>query len=115
MEWKPRWCVEPADAVMFVLVSVLILTWWLEPAWAVSTGMMPWERPLKKLMQSVTGPVAMAISLLGVAVCGGMLIFGGELGEFTRRAVMLVMVIALLTGSAGIITTLFGSATALVL
>ena len=100
---------------MVVFGAALIVTWWLDPAWAVTTGTMPWEGPLKTLMKSVTGPVAMAISLLGVAVCGGMLIFGGELGEFTRRAVMLVMVIALLTGSAGIITTLFGSATALVL
>lgn len=99
---------------VFVLGVVVLTLWWLEPAWAVTTGTMPWETPLKTLMKSVTGPVAMAISLLGVAVCGGMLIFGGELGEFTRRAVMLVMVIALLTGSAGVITTLFGSAAALV-
>ena len=93
---------------------VLLTLWWFEPAWAVTAGMMPWEKPLKTLMKSVTGPVAMAISLLGVAVCGGMLIFGGELGDFTRRAVMLVMVIALLTGSAGIIQTLFGSSAALI-
>lgn len=102
-------------AYLLALWVALGLLWWLEPAWAVTVGTMPWEGPLDTLMDSVTGPVAMVISLLGVTVCGGMLIFGGELGEFTRRAVMLVMVIALLTGSAGIITTLFGGATALVL
>ena len=79
-------------------------------AWAVTPSTMPWETPLLALWASFNGPVAMAISLLGVAVCGGMLIFGGELGEFTRRAVMLVLVITLLTSAAGVMVALFGSA-----
>ena len=98
---------------LMVAWAVLGLLWWIDPAWATPTGM-PWETPLTKLVLSVTGPVAMAISLLGVAVCGGMLIFGGELGEFTRRAVMLVLVIALLTGAGGVLQTLFGASAALV-
>ena len=78
-------------------------------SWAVTPSTMPWETPLLALWASFNGPVAMAISLLGVAVAGGMLIFGGELGEFTRRAVMLVLVVTLLTSAAGVMTTLFGS------
>ena len=56
--------------------------------------MIPWKEPLKTLMSSITEP--MAISLLGVTVCGGQLILDGRLGDFTRRAVMVIMVVALL-------------------
>lgn len=65
-------------------------------------------------MNSITGPVAMVISLLGVTVAGGMLIFGGELGEFTRRIVMLVLVIGLLVSAASILSLLYGGGSALV-
>lgn len=83
-------------------------------AWASSTTGMPWEDPLDMIMESITGPVAMVISLLGVTVAGGMLIFGGELGEFTRRIVMLVLVIGLLVSAASILSLLYGSTSALV-
>ncbi len=95
------------------LFSVMIL-FSVEPAFASTAANMPWESPLEKVMKSITGPVAMVISLLGVSVAGGMLIFGGELGEFTRRIVMLVLVISLLVSAASVLTQLFGSASALV-
>ena len=62
----------------------------------------------------MTGPVALGISLIGIVVAGGMLIFGGELGEFARRAIMLVLVLALLVAANNILTTLFGSAGAMI-
>jgi len=91
-----------------------ILMFMIEPAMASTTTGMPWEDPLDTIMNSITGPVAMVISLLGVTVAGGMLIFGGELGEFTRRIVMLVLVIGLLVSSASILSLLYGGASALV-
>lgn len=95
-----------------VIGAIMLLV--IEPALASSTTGMPWEDPLDTIMNSITGPVAMVISLLGVTVAGGMLIFGGELGEFTRRIVMLVLVIGLLVSAASILTLLYGGSSALV-
>jgi type IV secretion system protein VirB2 len=68
---------------------------------------LPWEAPLVTIRDSMSGPVAGAIALLGIVVCGGMLIWGGEISEFTRRIVMVVLVVALLVGANTLLTTLF--------
>jgi type IV secretion system protein VirB2 len=70
---------------------------------------LPWESPLTTLTDSIKGPVAFAISLLGIVVCCGMLIWGGEISEFVRRMVMLVLVIAGLVFAANLMSTLFGT------
>jgi len=85
-----------------------------EQAVAGSSPGMPWEDPLNTIMNSITGPVAMVISLLGITVAGGMLVFGGELGEFTRRIIMLVLVLGLLVSAASILTLLYSGAGAMV-
>ncbi|HGJ8671031.1 TPA: TrbC/VirB2 family protein [Neisseria gonorrhoeae] len=40
-------------------------------------GGLPYESWLNNLRQSVTGPVAFALSIIGIVVAGGVLIFGG--------------------------------------
>lgn len=77
-------------------------------------GGLPWEGPLQLLAASLTGPVALSISILAMAAAGGTLIFGGELGEFTRKALMLVLAIAFLVFGAGFMNALFGIAGAVV-
>lgn len=72
-----------------------------------SGGDMPWEGPLTKIKDSLSGPVALGISIIGIVVAGGMLIFGGELGEFARRIIMLVLVISLLVTANSLLTSLF--------
>lgn len=76
-------------------------------SFATTTGL-PWEGPLTTLKDSLTGPVALVISLIAILVCGALLIFGGEMGDFAKRMVMLVMVIAVVVGGASMLTTLFG-------
>jgi type IV secretory pathway VirB2 component (pilin) len=71
-------------------------------------GGLPWETPLQKLADSIKGPVAFSISLLGLVGGGAMLIWGGEINEFVRRLVMLVLVISLLVFASNILSTLFG-------
>lgn len=57
---------------------------------------LPWETPLEKLRKSVSGPVAFAVSLMGLVAGGIALIFGGEVGEFVKRIIYLVLVISVI-------------------
>jgi type IV secretion system protein TrbC len=72
-------------------------------------GGLPWETPLQTLRDSITGPVAYAISLMGVVVAGATLVFGGEINDFVRRIIMLVLVISLIIFSTNILSTLFNA------
>lgn len=83
-------------------------------AGAGGAGGLPWEAPLTTLANSLTGPVALAISVIAMAAAGGTLIFGGELGEFARKAMLLVLAISFLVFGAGFMTALFGVAGAVV-
>lgn len=78
------------------------------PALASSGGSLPWESPLQQIQASITGPVAGAIALAAVAIAGGMLIFGGELNDFARRLVYIVLVAGILLGATNIVG-LFGA------
>lgn len=78
------------------------------PALASTGGSLPWEGPLQQIQESITGPVAGAIALAAVAIAGGMLIFGGELNDFARRLVYVVLVAGILLGATNIVG-LFGA------
>ena len=79
-----------------------------QPVLASGGGGLPWEGPLQQIQESITGPVAAAIALVAVAIAGGMLIFGGELNDFARRLVYVVLVTGILLGATQIVA-LFGS------
>lgn len=78
------------------------------PALASSGGGLPWEGPLQQIQESITGPVAGFIALAAVAVAGEMLIFGGELNDFARRLMYVVLVAGILLGATQIVG-LFGA------
>lgn len=71
-------------------------------------GSLPYEGWLTNLRNSVTGPVAFAISIIGIVVAGGVLIFGGELNGFFRTLIFIVLVMALLVGAQNMMGTFFG-------
>lgn len=81
---------------------------------AAGGGGLPWETPLQTITRSIQGPVAYAISLLGIIGCGGMLIWGGEINEFMRRGIMLTLVISLVVLASNVLSGLFNTAGALV-
>jgi type IV secretion system protein TrbC len=78
------------------------------------TGGLPWEGPLATVARSLTGPVALSISIIALMVAGGTLVFGGELSEFARRACIAVLAISFLVAGAGFLTILFGVSAATV-
>jgi type IV secretion system protein TrbC len=97
-----------AYAFVIALASVLLVLLLPSLAHAASTTTgLQWETPLQKIRDSVTGPVAYGISLLGIVVTGAVLVFGGEINEFVRRIIMLVMVVSLMVFAADILNTLF--------
>lgn len=93
-------------AVALILASVVLAS--AAPALASSGGSLPWEGPLEKIQESITGPVAGYIALAAVAIAGGMLIFGGELNDFARRLMYVVLVAGILLGATTIVG-LFGA------
>jgi type IV secretory pathway VirB2 component (pilin) len=71
-------------------------------------GQLPYESWLTNLRNSVTGPVAFTLSIVGIVIAGGVLIFGGDLNGFFRTLFFLVLVMALLIGAQNMMSGLFG-------
>ena len=69
-------------------------------------GSLPWDGPLTTLRNDITGPVAFTISLLAMVACGAALVFGGEVNEFIRRLIMVVLVAAFLVGVTNLASSL---------
>ena len=80
-------------------------------AYAAGTagGGLPYESALTRLRASITGPVALTLSLIGIVGAAGALLFGGELTGFLRMMVFLVLLIAILVGAQNVLTTLFAA------
>ena len=99
------------SVLAMVALAVLVVT---ARAHAATTtgggGALPWEGPLATFQQSIQGPVAYAISVMGVVVCGAILVFGGEIGEFVRRFIMLLLAIALLVLADQVLSNFFSGA-----
>ena len=92
-------CAVAVGAVLVLLPDLAL---------AGGTGL-PWEQPLQTLQRSLTGPVAMVIALLALAAAGAALVFGGEMGDFTRRILMAVLGISVLLLGGQLITALFSA------
>lgn len=71
-------------------------------------GGLPYEGWLTKLRNSVTGPIAFDLSLIGIVVAGCVLIFGGDLNGFFRTLIFIVLVMALLVGAQNFMSSFFG-------
>jgi type IV secretory pathway VirB2 component (pilin) len=81
---------------------------------AAASGTLPWERPMTAIAMSLTGPVAYAIGLIGIAIAGGAMLWGGELTEFGRRACMIGLVVSVLVFAAPMLSSAFGVSAALI-
>jgi type IV secretion system protein VirB2 len=105
-----RFRVRNLATFCFVMVAVVVVCSTVDVVFAgqAGAGGLPWEGPLQKIQQSITGPVAMAIALAAIAIAGAMLIFGGELNDFARRLCYIVLVAGLLLGAQNVIS-LFGA------
>lgn len=102
---------EPLRRGPWLLLALVLLCLLAgSPAWASegTGGSLPYESWLTGLRNSVTGPVAFALSIIGIVVAGGVLIFGGDLNGFFRTMIFLVLVMALLVSAQNMMSSFFG-------
>ena len=97
------------SALLFVLAYACAIH-----ANAAPAGALPWERPDDRHRNLVDGPVAYAIGLIGIAIAGGAMLWGGELTEFGRRACMIGLVVSVLVFAAPMLASAFGVAAAVI-
>jgi type IV secretion system protein VirB2 len=68
-------------------------------------GLLPWDTPIQNVANSLTGPVAKAIALIGIIGAAGVLIFQhAEMNMFVRFVTWIVLVISCLVGANAFLT-----------
>jgi type IV secretion system protein TrbC len=101
---KAAWQKLAARLLLLSIAAVLLAG----PAAAAQGGQaLPWEGPLTKLQQSLSGPVAGAIAVIALVAIGVVLVFGGEWNEFARRSVYAVCAIAFIVSAGTLLAGLF--------
>ena len=95
-----------------LLMGMIILAISPEAVATTATTGTAFDGPLETLRGVFTGPIAYTAALLGIVVAGAMLVFGGEIGEFAKRLIMLVLVIAVVVLAATVLTDFFGTGAA---
>jgi len=94
---------------LLLLLAFFLLTPQQAFASVGTGGSLPYESWLTNLRNSVTGPVAFALSIIGIVVAGGVLIFGGDLNGFFRTLIFIVLVMALLVGAQNVMGTFYAA------
>lgn len=108
-----RWMAPWILGAMLVFGALAVVD--SAPVWAMNAtesgeGKLPWETPIQTLRKSISGPVAFAVALLGIIACGATLVWGGEISEFTRRIIYLILVIAVIVFANTLLTKGFSGA-----
>lgn len=92
--------------ILFLLSAMFLVS---ADAAAGTGGGMPYEDPLKKIGDSITGPVAYWISVVGFVAAGAGLIFGGaEINSFFRSLIWLVLIVCIIIFAKNTLTSITG-------
>ena len=116
--WKQAWYslfnspMQTSITIMLwtsTLLALCILS--LSSTAHAATGILPYEEWLTVLQESLTGPVAFSVSLIGIVTCGATLILGGgEISHFMRSMIYIVLVMTLLIGANSLMSNFFNGA-----
>lgn len=79
LTFNPLWVERFLAFLPLLIGAVMLLTMFAEPAFAQA---MPWEGPLCKVAMSLKGPVAKAVAVIAIVICGLMLAVGEVSGVF---------------------------------
>jgi type IV secretion system protein TrbC len=97
--------------IQYVPIAAMLIVTATAPAFAntangaTPTGL-PWEMPLETIQTSLTGPVAVAISVIALFAAGAGLVFGDEMSNFVKRVLIGVMALALLIAGSSFLSHL---------
>lgn len=94
----------PDRAVLIAGVIALIAA----PAGASGGSGLPWDTPIQRITEAVSGPVAFGFAFMGLVALGVRWIYGGDLGPVAKGLMTLVIGVAILAGAASFLSTLFG-------
>ena len=89
--------------------AVLVAFCLLAPELAFAQAGDPWGGSLNKLAQMLNSTVARGIGTIALFAAGGMLVFGGELNEFTKKILMVVLAVSVMILGGGMIEAIFGN------
>jgi type IV secretory pathway VirB2 component (pilin) len=109
-----RFCWTRMNLSRVLMFTAAVLAFAIHASAAPVGGGLPWEAPMTAIATSLTGPVAYAIGLIGIAIAGGTMLWGGDLGEVGRKACMVGLVVAVLVFAAPMLSSAFGVAAALI-
>jgi type IV secretion system protein VirB2 len=90
-----------------IMLLLLIVT---HPTFASSTsgGGLPFDDWLTKIRQSITGPFAFSVSIIGLVAAGSALIFGGDMNGFLRTLIFMVLVLAFVIAAQNTLSAITG-------
>jgi type IV secretion system protein VirB2 len=90
----------PGAALTALVVLSLAMFAGVASASDAGSGMggsgLQWETALQMISRSISGPFAFAAALIGLVACCAKLIMGGEISDFLRTMIYMVMVICVL-------------------
>lgn len=96
-----------------IFISVFIACMFLisEPVMAASSagGGLPFDGWLTKVSNSITGPFAFTVSIVGMVAAGAMLIFGGDISSFMKTIIFLVLVLSFIIAAKNTLSAITGS------
>ena len=86
----------------FLVVNLLFIT----SSYAATTGL-PWESPLQKILDSLTGPVAKILGVIAIVIAGFGIAFG-EASSGMRRIFQIVLGLSIAFTASTLVVSLFG-------
>jgi type IV secretion system protein VirB2 len=90
------------SAACLVLISILMVGGMVcaSEVYGASAMDLPWESPLKKISDSLSGPVAFSMCVLAIFAGGAAVAFGADLPGWVRSIATITLVAGLIGGSA---------------
>ena len=73
-----------------------------------SGGGLPFDAWLTKLRNSITGPFAFTVSIVGLVAAGAAMIFGGDMNGFMRTLIFIVLALSFIVGAQNMLSAVTG-------
>lgn len=90
----------------YLKVSIIFFSF-LVVNFVYADDVLPWESPLQKILQSLTGPVAKILGVIAITIAGFGIAFG-EAGSGVRRLFQVIFGLSIVFSAASLVVSLFG-------